>query len=103
LNEESTMPSAPSFSSVQSEQGTSAVASPAAVISGSLCAHLVLSLITGIPNAVAGQMQGVNLLDATHHFLLAHDANPECDVCGRSVGNASIANAHARNKTPSAV
>jgi molybdopterin/thiamine biosynthesis adenylyltransferase len=70
---------------------SSAVIAPAAGLSGHFAAHLATAVITGVPAVQPGQMQGINLLAADHHFLVAHPPNPRCPArCGAAHATAQV-------------
>jgi molybdopterin/thiamine biosynthesis adenylyltransferase len=61
------------------ERGSSsAVTAASAGLSGYLAAHLASAVITGIPRVEPGQMQGINLMTADHHVLIANVPHPKC-------------------------
>ena len=58
-----------------------AVAASSAGISGYLAAHLVIALLTGVPQIKPGAVYGINLvaLDTTEN--LEYPRRPDCPVC----------------------
>jgi molybdopterin/thiamine biosynthesis adenylyltransferase len=60
----------------------SAVGAVPAGISGYLGAHLVISLITGIPPPVPGRIETVNLAALDAPLVLNDPPHPECEACG---------------------
>jgi hypothetical protein len=73
-------------SSIRSIDTPNPVLSPPAGVSGNLAAHLVIALITGIPQVIPGQLQGINLLDPSHHLLIRQETHPDCPDCRRVNG-----------------
>jgi molybdopterin-synthase adenylyltransferase len=59
----------------------SAVGAVPAGISGYLAAHLVISLLTGIPPLVPGRVETVNLAALDASFALDDPPHPECEAC----------------------
>jgi molybdopterin/thiamine biosynthesis adenylyltransferase len=59
-----------------------AVGATAAGISGYLAAHLVVSLITGIPPVVPGRIETVNLAALQAPLVLDDPPHPACEACG---------------------
>jgi molybdopterin/thiamine biosynthesis adenylyltransferase len=64
-----------------------AVGATAAGVSGYLAAHLVVALITGIPQVVPGRIETVNL--AALQAPLANGDGPhrDCEACGTALGS----------------
>ncbi len=60
----------------------SAVGAVPAGISGYLGAHLVISLLTGIPPVVPGRIETVNLAAPDAPLVLDDRPHPECEACG---------------------
>lgn len=60
-----------------------AVGAASAGISGYLAAHLVISLITGIPAPQPGTIQAVNLAALDAPFQFTEPPLPDCAACGR--------------------
>lgn len=60
---------------------SSAVGAVSAGISGYLAAHLTISLLTGIPPAVPGQIETVNLASLNSPLVRSSRPHPECDAC----------------------
>jgi molybdopterin-synthase adenylyltransferase len=60
----------------------SAVGAVPAGISGYLAAHLVTSLLTGVPPVVPGRIQTVNLAALDAPLVLDDPAHPQCQACG---------------------
>lgn len=62
---------------------SSAVTATSAGLSGHLAAHLAMAVITGVPRIEPGQIQGINLMAADHHFLISNEPHPRCPAgCG---------------------
>jgi molybdopterin/thiamine biosynthesis adenylyltransferase len=59
-----------------------AVGAVPAGLSGYLAAHLVISLVTGVPPAVPGQIQTLNLAAPGAPLVLDIPPHPECEACG---------------------
>lgn len=59
-----------------------AVGAASAGICGYLAAHLVISMITGIPPVAGGQMKGVNLTELDAPGSIAWQRHPHCPACG---------------------
>jgi molybdopterin-synthase adenylyltransferase len=59
-----------------------AVGATSAGISGYLAAHLVISLITGIPPVTPGRIDTVNLAALDAPLVLHEPRHPECQACG---------------------
>jgi molybdopterin-synthase adenylyltransferase len=51
-------------------------------ISGYLAAHLVISLLTGIPPVVPGRIETVNLAALDAPLVLDDPPHPQCEACG---------------------
>jgi len=65
------------------ERGDSnAVTAASAGLSGHLAAHLATAVLVGVPPIEPGQLQGVNLVAADHHFLIKHPRRLDCPACG---------------------
>jgi molybdopterin/thiamine biosynthesis adenylyltransferase len=62
-----------------------AVIAVSAGLSGILAAHAVIALLTGVPPAVAGQVQAINLVQLNSPFLLSSARRPDCPGCGQPV------------------
>lgn len=62
----------------------SAVGAVPAGISGYLAAHLVISLLTGIPPVVPGRVETVNLAALDAPLVLDTPPHPKCQACGTS-------------------
>lgn len=62
--------------------GQRAVGAVSAGISGYLAAHLVLSLLTGIPPVTPGRIETVNLAALGAPLVLTDPPHPECPACG---------------------
>jgi molybdopterin/thiamine biosynthesis adenylyltransferase len=62
-----------------------AVGASSAGISGYLAAHLVISLITGVPPVVPGRIETVNLAALNAPLILNDPPHPNCDACGAAV------------------
>jgi molybdopterin-synthase adenylyltransferase len=60
----------------------SAVGAVPAGISGYLAAHLVISLVTGIPPVVPGRIETLNLAALGAPLVLDDPPHPECEACG---------------------
>lgn len=60
----------------------SAVGAVPAGISGYLGAQLVISLVTGVPPAVPGRIEGLNLAALDAPLRLDGPPHPECEACG---------------------
>jgi len=60
----------------------SAVGAVPAGVSGYLAAHLVISLLTGIPPVVPGRIVTVNLGALDAPLVLDDPPHPECEACG---------------------
>ena len=60
----------------------SAVGAVPAGISGYLAAHLLISLVTGIPPAVPGRIETLNLAALGAPLVLDNSPHPECEACG---------------------
>jgi len=58
-----------------------AVSATSAGLSGYLAAHNVISLLTGIPPAVPGQVSMVNLAAIDASQVFCQPPHPECDAC----------------------
>jgi hypothetical protein len=58
-----------------------AVSATSAGLSGYLAAHNVISLLTGIPPVVPGQVSMVNLAAIDASQLFCPPPHPECDAC----------------------
>jgi molybdopterin/thiamine biosynthesis adenylyltransferase len=59
-----------------------AVAAPSAGISGYLAAHLVISLITGVPPVRPGRIETINLAALDAPLVLDDQPHPDCEACG---------------------
>jgi molybdopterin-synthase adenylyltransferase len=59
-----------------------AVSATSAGISGYLAAHLVISLITGIPPVIPGRIDTVNLAALDAPVVMRESRHPECRACG---------------------
>jgi molybdopterin/thiamine biosynthesis adenylyltransferase len=59
-----------------------AVGAVPAGISGYLAAHLVISLVTGVPPAVPGRVETLNLAALDAPLVLDEPPHPECEACG---------------------
>jgi molybdopterin/thiamine biosynthesis adenylyltransferase len=59
-----------------------AVTAASAGLSGHLAAHLATAVLVGVPPIEPGQLQGVNLVAADHHFLITHPRRLDCPTCG---------------------
>jgi molybdopterin-synthase adenylyltransferase len=59
-----------------------AVGAVPAGISGYLAAHLVISLVTGVPPAVPGRVETLNLAALDAPLMLDEPPHPECEACG---------------------
>jgi len=59
----------------------SAVGAVPAGVSGYLAAHLVISLLTGVPPVVPGRIETVNLAALDAPLMLHDPPHPECDAC----------------------
>jgi molybdopterin-synthase adenylyltransferase len=59
-----------------------AVSATSAGVSGYLAAHLVISLLTGIPPAVPGRIETVNLAALDAPLVLDDPPHPDCEACG---------------------
>jgi molybdopterin-synthase adenylyltransferase len=59
-----------------------AVGPVSAGISGCVAAHQVISLITGIPEATPGRIDGVNLSVLDAPLLVTDPPHPRCPACG---------------------
>ncbi len=60
----------------------SAVGAVPAGMSGYLAAHLVISLLTGIPAVVPGRIHTVNLAALDAPLVIDDPPHPECEACG---------------------
>jgi len=60
----------------------SAVGAVPAGISGYLAAHLVISLLSGVPPVVPGRIQTVNLASLDAALVIDDPPHPECEACG---------------------
>jgi molybdopterin/thiamine biosynthesis adenylyltransferase len=60
----------------------SAVGAVPAGISGYLAAHLVISLITGVPPVVPGRIETLNLGALDAPLVLDDQPHPQCEACG---------------------
>jgi hypothetical protein len=58
-----------------------AVSATSAGLSGYLAAHNVVSLLTGIPPAVPGQVSMVNLAAIDASQVFRQPPHPACDAC----------------------
>jgi molybdopterin/thiamine biosynthesis adenylyltransferase len=58
-----------------------AVAAASAGISGYLAAHLVISLLTGVPPVVPGRIDTVNLAALGDSLVLDDPPHPRCEAC----------------------
>ncbi len=63
-----------------------AVGAVSAGVSGYLAAHLVMSLLTGIPPVVPGRIHTVNLADLGAPLVLDSPPHPQCPACGPGTG-----------------
>lgn len=61
-----------------------AVGATSAGLSGYLAAHHVISLLTGIPPAVPGQVSMVNLAAIDASQVFSEPPHPECDACAEA-------------------
>jgi molybdopterin-synthase adenylyltransferase len=59
-----------------------AVSATSAGLSGYLAAHNVISLLTGVPPVVPGQVSMVNLAAIDASQVFSAPPHPECDACG---------------------
>jgi molybdopterin-synthase adenylyltransferase len=59
-----------------------AVGAVPAGLSGYLAAHLVISLVTGVPPVVPGRIQTLNLAAPGAPLVLDHPPHPQCEACG---------------------
>jgi molybdopterin-synthase adenylyltransferase len=59
-----------------------AVGATSAGISGYLAAHLVISLLTGVPPVTPGRIETVNLAALDAPLVVHGPPLPECDACG---------------------
>jgi molybdopterin-synthase adenylyltransferase len=59
-----------------------AVAATSAGISGYLAAHLVVSLLTGVPRATPGRIETINLAALDAPLALNDQPRPDCEACG---------------------
>lgn len=59
-----------------------AVGAASAAVSGHLGAHLVISLLTGIPPVTPGRIEGVNLAALGAPLVLDGPPHPNCEACG---------------------
>jgi molybdopterin-synthase adenylyltransferase len=59
-----------------------AVGAVPAGISGYLAAHLVISLLTGVPPVVPGRIETVNLAALDAPLVLDDPPHPRCEACG---------------------
>jgi molybdopterin-synthase adenylyltransferase len=63
-----------------------AVGAVSAGMSGYLAAHLVMSLLTGIPPVAPGRIHTVNLADLGAPLVLDSPPHPQCPACGSGQG-----------------
>ncbi|MEU8023406.1 MULTISPECIES: ThiF family adenylyltransferase [Micromonospora] len=80
-------------------ESSSAVSAASAGLSGHLAAHLASALLTGVPAVRPGQLQGINLVAADQHFLIAHPPHPRCPAgCGGEQVDAVVATGRAQRR-----